>query len=73
MNALTNPEGFIPERCNKEEALTLAVRVREYWAALGYEVDVFVKEARFNPSMRSARWDVRSDLVNGWPSRGARQ
>ncbi|HVY83872.1 MAG TPA: hypothetical protein VG943_01970 [Caulobacterales bacterium] len=55
--------------CNADGARRLKQRIEEYWRERGYAVDVKLVEAGFVPAMRSARTDVRSDMVNGFPAR----
>lgn len=55
--------------CNVDGARRLKQRIEEYWRDRGYDVDIKLIEAGFVPAMRSARTDVRSDMVNGLPSR----
>ena len=55
--------------CNPEGARRLKQRIEEFWRDRGYAVDVKLIEAGFVAAMRSARMDVRSDMVNGFPSR----
>ncbi len=55
--------------CNADGARRLKQRIEEYWRERGYNVEVKLIEAGFVPAMRSARCDVRSDMVNGFPSR----
>ena len=55
--------------CNVDGARRLKQRIEEYWRERGYDVDVKLIEAGFVAAMRSARTDVRSDMVNGLPSR----
>jgi|CXWL01.1.fsa_nt_gi hypothetical protein len=55
--------------CNVDGARRLKQRIEEYWRERGYNVDVKLVEAGFIAAMRSARTDVRSDMVNGLPSR----
>lgn len=56
--------------CTPDGARRLKQRIEEYWRERGYAVDVKLVEAGFVPAMRSARFDVRSDLVNGFPRAG---
>lgn len=52
----------------REGAHRLARKIEEYWRAQGGPVPrVAIVEGPFLPSMRSARFDVRSDMVNGKP------
>ncbi len=55
--------------CTTEGAKRLAVKIQGYWHERGYDVDIKLVEAGFLPAMRSARTDVRSDMVNGMPRR----
>jgi hypothetical protein len=54
--------------CTGEGARRLKQRIEEYWRERGYEVDVKLVDASFVAAMRSARTDVRSNMVNGLPS-----
>ena len=53
--------------CDEDGAKRLREKINAYWAERGYEVDVDLIEAGFVPAMRSARTDVRSNMVNGMP------
>ena len=55
--------------CNVDGARRLKMRIEEYWRERGYNVDVKLIEAGFVAAMRSARTDVRSDMVNGFPTK----
>jgi hypothetical protein len=57
--------------CDEEGARRLREKINAYWAERGYEVDVDLVDAGFVPAMRSARTDVRSNMVNGMPRRRA--
>ncbi|MDX2237792.1 MAG: hypothetical protein NW203_09540 [Hyphomonadaceae bacterium] len=57
--------------CTVDGARRLKQRIEEYWRERGYNVDVKLVDAGFVAAMRSARTDVRSDMVNGLPSRDA--
>lgn len=54
--------------CNSDGARRLKARIEEYWRERGFEVEVRTVEAGFVAAMRSARTDVRSDMVNGFPA-----
>jgi hypothetical protein len=58
--------------CTSEGARRLKQKIEAYWRDRGYEVDISLVEAGFMPAMRSARTDVRSDMVNGMPRRVSR-
>ena len=55
--------------CTPEGARRLKQRIEAYWSERGYSVSVDLVDAGFMPAMRSARTDVRSDMVNGMPRR----
>jgi len=55
--------------CNVEGARRLKQRIEEYWRDRGFAVDIKLVEAGFVAAMRSARTDVRSDMVNGMPTK----
>ncbi|MEL6568163.1 MAG: hypothetical protein AAFQ22_07070 [Pseudomonadota bacterium] len=55
--------------CDNDGAVRLREKIREYWAERGYDVDVDLVDAGFVAAMRSARTDVRSNMVNGMPRR----
>ncbi len=57
--------------CNVDGARRLKLRIEEYWRERGYTVEVKLIEAGFVAAMRSARTDVRSDMVNGFPTKRA--
>lgn len=56
---------------DRQGASELKGRIEEYWRKRGFEVQVVLVEAPFSAAIRSARYDVRSELVNGLP-RGRR-
>lgn len=53
--------------CTREGALRLKERIESYWKERGHDVSIELMEAGFMPAMRSARTDVRSNMVNGMP------
>ncbi|MBL1430644.1 MAG: phosphoglycolate phosphatase [Robiginitomaculum sp.] len=57
--------------CNNDGARDLKRRIETYWIDKGYDVQVQLIEGTFMAAMRSARTDVRSDMVNGMPQRRA--
>ena len=57
--------------CNADGARRLKQRIEEYWRERGYTVEIKLVEAGFVAARRSARTDVRSDMVNGFPTRSA--
>jgi len=57
------------DHCTDAGAARLAQRIKEYWRKKGFEIDVDMRPEGFVSTMRSARTDVRSDMVNGMPRR----
>ena len=55
--------------CDETGAKRLEQKIKDYWESRGYDVDVDLVNAGFVAAMRSARCDVRSDMVNGMPRR----
>jgi hypothetical protein len=52
---------------DRQGAERLCRQIKRYWAERGFEVEARAVRDAFHPSMRSARYDVRSDMKNGWP------
>jgi hypothetical protein len=59
--------------CSAEGARRLKQRIEEYWRERGFDVEIKLVDAGFMAAMRSARTDLRSDMVNGLPRRRAEQ
>ncbi len=55
--------------CTEDGANYLANRIREFWRKRGFDVDFQTQKEGFVATMRSARTDLRSDMVNGMPRR----
>ncbi|MEO0881431.1 MAG: hypothetical protein AAFY34_01750 [Pseudomonadota bacterium] len=55
--------------CTEDGAKRLKHKIEQYWSERGYEVNVDLVDACFIAAMRSARTDVRSNMVNGMPRR----
>lgn len=55
--------------CTRDGAERLKEKIEAYWAERGHDVRVNLVQAGFLASMRSARTDVRSNLINGVPTR----
>lgn len=55
------------ELCNGEGARKLKARIEAYWSERGYAVNVRLVKGEFVMAMRSSRFDVRSDMINGMP------
>ncbi len=54
--------------CTKDGALRIKEKIEAYWAERGKDVKVDLVPGGFLASMRSARTDVRSNMVNGVPT-----
>lgn len=57
------------DACTRSGAQRIATALRAYWTERNRDVTVTIYEAAFNPVMRTARYDVRSDMVDGLPVR----
>lgn len=56
--------------CSRSGANELKDKIEAYWAARGQKVQVMLHNVGFHPAIRAARFDVRSDMVNGMPRTG---
>ena len=68
-------ESFTPSRgesdyCSRDGAMALKEKIEAYWRERGQNVMIALHNVGFHPAIRAARYDVRSDMVNGMP-RGA--
>lgn len=55
--------------CDETGARRLAGKIEDFWRKRGFDVSVEMRPEGFVSTMRSARTDVRSDMVNGMPRR----
>ncbi len=55
--------------CTREGAERLKEQIEAYWADRGQTVTVNLIQGGFLASMRSARTDVRSNMINGVPTK----
>ena len=55
--------------CTNDGAARLAAKIKDFWRKKGFDVDVETHDEGFVSTMRSARTDLRSDMVNGMPRR----
>ena len=53
--------------CSREGALALKAKIEAYWRERGQHVMIALQNVGFHPAIRAARYDVRSDMVNGMP------
>lgn len=57
--------------CTEDGAKRLKQKIEQYWSDRGFDVNIDLVDACFIAAMRSARTDVRSNMVNGMPRRRA--
>lgn len=55
--------------CTREGAERLKDTIEAYWADRGHDVRINLVQGGFLASMRSARTDVRSNMINGVPTK----
>lgn len=55
--------------CNNDGAERLAKKIQDFWKKQGFDVNVEMKDEGFVSTMRSARTDVRSNMINGMPTK----
>ncbi len=48
-------------------AAELKARIEAYWAERGFDVQVMLIEQPFVAALRTARFDVRSEMIDGLP------
>lgn len=59
--------------CSKEGASLLKAKIENYWRERGQDVTVSILGMGFHPVVRSTRFDIRSDLINGAPRKRVRR
>lgn len=57
----------VPDYCTRSGATELKEKIEAYWRERGQNVEIHLVDYGFSPVMRSARYDLRSDMVNGYP------
>lgn len=55
--------------CDRDGAQRLAAKIQDFWRKRGFEVVVETKDEGFVSTMRSARTDIRSNMINGMPTK----
>ncbi len=55
--------------CNRDGADRLATKIQDFWRKRGFDVIVEMRDEGFVSTMRSSRTDVRSDMINGMPTK----
>lgn len=64
------PVGGEFDFCTRDGATILKQKIEAYWRERGHNVQVLLHNVGFHPAIRAARYDVRSDMVNGLPRHG---
>lgn len=59
--------------CSREGAAALKEKIEAYWRERGQHVMIALHNVGFHPAIRAARYDVRSDMVNGLPRAKAKK
>jgi hypothetical protein len=68
LDAWSMPRGGEPaDYCSREGAQALKDKIEAYWRERGQNVMINLHNVGFHPAIRAARFDVRSDMVNGMP------
>jgi|GEM_PF-3460994 len=65
-------EGEAMNYFDERGARELLKRIKAHWAAKGYEVDGYIVDCGFHEKVRTARYEVRTNLINGMPPQLAR-
>lgn len=55
------------DSCTRDGADRLRQLIEDFWRRRGFNVEVELIQEGFVPAMRSARTDIRSNMINGWP------
>ncbi len=55
--------------CDRDGADRLALKIQDFWRKRGFDVAVEAKDEGFVSTMRSARTDLRSNMINGMPTK----
>ena len=59
--------------CSSDGAGRLQAVIADYWRKKGFDVNIELVHEGFVSTMRSSRYDVRSNMVNGMPRRSDKQ
>lgn len=65
--------GGLLDYCTHAGADVLRRKIESYWKERGCDVMVTLHNVGFHPAIRAARYEIRSDLVNGLPRGRAKQ
>jgi hypothetical protein len=60
-------DGELADYCSRDGALNLKLKIEAYWRDRGQNVMIALHNVGFHPAIRAARFDIRSDMVNGMP------
>lgn len=63
---MTGPD-YADDYSSAQGAATLKKRLEAFWSERGYSVQVFVRSAGFHAAIRARRFEIQSDMVNGFP------
>jgi len=55
--------------CDRDGANRLAFKIQDFWRKRGFDVVVEQNDEGFVSTMRSARTDLRSNMINGMPTK----
>lgn len=58
--------------CSRAGAQALKEKIEAYWRERGHHVMIALHNVGFHPAIRAARYDVRSDMINGMPRQVAK-
>ena len=58
--------------CSRDGAQALKERIEAYWRERGMAVTIALANVGFHPAIRAARYELRSDMINGLPRHGAK-
>lgn len=56
------------ETCDRDGALRIARAIEDFWAAQGKIVNTRIINKGFHPTTRGARFEVQTDMRNGYPN-----
>ena len=59
--------------CCEAGARALKAKIEDYWAERGHHVQIMLHSVGFHPAIRAARFDLRSNLKNGFPAPSPQQ
>lgn len=57
----------IPETMTAEGAYLIREKITEYWRSRGFKAPMLFTIRAQSPVEGSARFDIRSNMVGGWP------